>query len=70
MAKLKATDARAARNEARSMFPQGCNLTGFDSDGDCVYITAVRAIGDKHPVATARKGDARPVRFEAEALSA
>lgn len=60
--KLEATNGVRARAEARKFAP--CTLKGYDKNGECVYITAVRAPGDKAYVATATKGDyGRPTSF-------
>jgi hypothetical protein len=61
---LNATNAKEARREAQRKYPEGCNLKGYDKNGDCVYMTTVRPKGDKHPVATATKNrSALPVKF-------
>ncbi len=61
MIELVATSASAARREALAFAP--CTLKGYDEAGECIYITTVRAKGDRHPVATATRGG-RAVTFE------
>ena len=61
---LKATNARDARFEAKSIAP--CRLKGYDQKGECVYLSCVRAPGHKAPVATATKGNKLAVSFLAE----
>ena len=66
---LKATNARVARIEASAIEPtKSKTLRGFDKNGECTYISCVRERGNKHPVATAVKGDDKKTysRFEAE----
>jgi hypothetical protein len=53
--KLKATRATAARIEAGSIEPlKEKTLKGYSETGKCVYISCVRAAGNKARVATAR----------------
>lgn len=54
---LKSKNARDASKETRKLFPpnQAISLTGYDSEGECVYISLVREKGNKAPVATAKK---------------
>ena len=56
--------AKRARQLAKAHAP--CRISGYDSNGENVYISYIRANGDKHPVATATRlgGGATAVRFE------
>lgn len=68
MIRLEAKDARSARREASEKFPQGAKLTGYAGDV-VVYLSLVRARGDKHGVATAvRNRSPKPSVFYAEPL--
>jgi hypothetical protein len=60
--KLTATNARAARLEARKYAP--CTIKGYTKSGTNCYISFVREAGNKHPVATATR-DGKAEIFEA-----
>ena len=60
MKKLRSTNAREARQEAKAYAP--CNIQGYDKHGEAVYLSHIREVGDKHHVATAMK-EGRAVRF-------
>ena len=60
---LQATNARKARLEAQRYAP--CKLNGYNKNNECVFLSCVRAHGDKSYVATARRGNEIAVKFEA-----
>jgi len=62
---LQATDAREARREIRARWPQfEVNFTGYDEDGQDVFMSCVRKQGVKAGVATAKRNRSkRPVKF-------
>jgi len=61
---LIAKTAIGARREVRERWPQGGDITGYTAEDETVYMTSVRAVGDKAHVATVTKNRAPPaVRF-------
>lgn len=62
---LKSKTAREARREISRRWPElDVNFTGYDQNGEDVFMSLVRKQGDKAPVASLRRNRSpRPVKF-------